>query len=146
MPDTAAGSLAICVAALLVFGAYIDCTQRRFPNELACVSAALAALWVCFHDSVAALGWHALSSLALCGLLLLIEVLYRRFFRKQGMGMGDIKALFSMGLLSFAAAVSSLIIGLLLLAVYGASRHERALPALPFIVPVFLVLWFVFNL
>ena len=60
--------------------------------------------------------------------------------------MGDIKALFSMGLLSFAAAVSSLIIGLLLLAVYGASRHERALPALPFIVPVFLVLWFVFDL
>lgn len=146
MPDTAAGSLAICVAALLVFGAYIDCTQRRFPNELACVSAALAALWVCFHDSVAALGWHALSSLALCGFLLLIEVLYRRFFRKQGMGMGDIKALFSMGLLSFAAAVSSLIIGLLLLAVYGASRHERAFPALPFIVPVFLVLWFVFDL
>lgn len=124
---------------LLVAGAVYDARERRFPNVLALACAASACCVIGSLD-LRILAARALYALALCIALLSFEVLWRRFKGTAGLGLGDIKAFFSLAVFDPFVALISLCAALMLLAVAGLVFHKPSLPLLPFLVPVFVII------
>lgn len=83
-----------------------------------------------------------LAALAICGVLVAFEVVWRRFHDGEfGLGMGDIKCLVTLMLADPALGISSFISGLLGLAVTGTALRVRSLPLLPFVTVAWLFLF-----
>lgn len=123
-----------------IAGAVIDARDRRFPNALAgaCAVAALAGVWL--DKGVNTALDHAGLAVIVYLALVLTESLWRRLRQTPGIGMGDVKALFTFctldpmgGIVAFAAA-------LLVLALFCLIAKSRSLPLLPFLVPIFAII------
>lgn len=122
---------------LLFFAAWFDARRRRFPNRLAVVCAIAALLFVWTAGDIRLVGARILVATAICVVLLLLELIWRRFRCSPGLGLGDIKALFSLVVYRPVAGVASFGLSLVLLAAACALIRSRSLPLLPFLVPVF---------
>lgn len=71
-------------------------------------------------------------ALAVCGLLVALEVAWRHLRGSIGLGMGDVKVLGTTMLLDPASAVAGFIGALALLAVAALALRKPSLPLLPF--------------
>lgn len=149
---------------LLAVAAVIDARSRRFPNALAAVMAVLAlaialvaalgrASYFAVSFSVEPVGDAALAiatlkrlavplacAAAACAALFAVELLWRRVRGAAGLGMGDIKLLFSLMLVSPARGIVAFAGGLVLLAVFCLVMRKRDLPLIPFITAVWVAL------
>lgn len=136
-----------CAACLLlVAAAYIDARSRLFPNELALALAFVSAACALCSSGAVYCAIALARAAVFCAALFGFEALWRRYRGSSGIGMGDLKATFSLLVLSFRAGVAGFCVGLALLAVACVARRADSMPALPFIVPSFLVLWVVLGL
>lgn len=134
-------ALSVCTLvffSLLTAAAAIDARERRLPlclaRSLAVVGAALSVL----EGGPAMLARHLACAVAVCALLVLFELLWRRMRGAPGQGMGDIRALFALTLVEPAAAIAAYGASLLLLAAGCAFLRRRSLPLIPFLTPAFL--------
>lgn len=129
----------ICIFA----GAAIDARERRFPNELAgaCAVAAFAGVWLDKGVNMAL--DHAGLAVIVYLALVLTESLWRRLRHAPGVGMGDAKALFALCTFDPLSGVVAFAVALLTLAVACLIVKSRALPLLPFLVPIFAIIEFV---
>ena len=128
------------LAVPLAVAALIDLRERRLPNALAAVIACAAAAL-----SYLTAGWqtllvHALMALAVCGALFGFELGWRQANHEAGLGMGDLKALFSLMLLDPWGGLFTFAFSLFAMAVSGVIMGRRALPLLPFIFIVWMVM------
>ena len=124
---------------LLGLACVLDARERRCPNVLAASLAVVSALLCLACSGLAVLGWHAFLSVLTCSALVAFELLWRRLCGTSGLGMGDIKVLFSLCLVDPVRGVLSFCFGLILLALFGIFTRQRTLPALPFLCGAFLV-------
>lgn len=123
------------VAVLTVVAAWIDARERRFPNGLALVFAGICAACCLLMFGAGRLVLHAAFAAITCGMLVGLEMLWRRFHNgAPGLGMGDIKFLGGFMLACPFAALVSFMLGLLGLAVAGVALKQKSLPLLPFVV------------
>lgn len=129
----------------LAAAAVIDARTRTYPNALALLTFMTCALYAGSSLGTEVLVAHAVITLIAVLALLGFELGWRAVRRAPGIGMGDLKLLFAVGLISPAAAIGSLAIGLLLLAVCGIATDKPSLPLLPFMVPAYLVLFLVLH-
>ena len=135
-----------CLA--LGVAAVIDARERRVPNALALAMACLGFVYaLCFRGSDArAATFSVVAAFAVCGVLVAIELFWRRWRGCAGIGMGDVKVLFSALLMSGFAALVAFAVGLLALAVCAVARHKTSLPLMPFFCASFLavhaMIWF----
>lgn len=129
------------ICALLVAAVVIDARERRFPNLLAlalAVSCSCYALLVRgIEDGAFSIIVALLATLALFG----SELLWRARGGVPGLGMGDIKAMFSLFCLDFLLGCVAFAGGMFLLALVGLASRRDSLPALPFTCSLGLVLW-----
>lgn len=125
---------------LLVVGACFDARWRRFPNWLAVACAAASIGAVACDAGVEALAGRVLFSAAVCAVLVSFELVWRHVRRAPGLGLGDVKALFSLVVLSPGAGLAAFVVSLLLLALVCVVTKHPSLPLLPFLVPVFAIM------
>ena len=124
------------VAVLMFVSAVEDIRERRFPPVLF-AGLAFASACACLSEGggVSRLAVHVGLAMLVCGALFVFEAAWRHAHSGSvGLGMGDIKFLFSFMLWRPNLALGAFILGLLVLAVYGVIRRERSLPLLPFAV------------
>lgn len=133
------GLLFLAQWCILVWAACVDARDRVFPNGLALALAAVCALFCAVTRSPSTLLLHALEAAAFCGLLVVFEMAWRRRKGASGIGMGDIKCLFALMLVSPLEGVLSFAGALALLAVAGAALGRGSLPLLPFLVAAYAV-------
>ena len=127
---------------LLALGACFDARWRRFPNWLA-VACAVAAVGTVFaRGGVYAAGRSVVIAVFICSALVLFELFWRRARGSSGLGLGDVKALFSLVVLSPVAGLAAFAVSLLLLALVCVATKRPSLPLLPFLVPVFAIMSF----
>lgn len=131
---------------LLAVAAYIDARSWLFPNELALALASVSAAYALCSSGAVSCAIALARAAVFCAALFGFEALWRRYRGSFGIGMGDLKATFSLLVLSFRAGVAGFGVGLVLLAVACVARRADSMPALPFIAPSFLVLWVVLGL
>lgn len=147
--------------ALLFAAAVIDARSRRFPNLLAaaCVAAAaLTAAYPAFLRAVNPFSWGVglaasgsgplgavLANAVIAALatvaLLAFELAWRRFRGASGLGMGDVKLLFALMLADPISGAISFVAGLALLGIGCVVARRASLPLIPFVVPVWAVLF-----
>ncbi len=134
------------ICALLVAAAVIDAHERRFPNPLALVLAVSCSCYTLLvrgiEDGAFSIFVALLVTLALFG----SELLWRARGGVPGLGMGDIKAMFSLFCLDFLLGCVAFAGGMLLLALVGLAFKRDSLPALPFICSLGLALLLVMPL
>lgn len=125
---------------LLAAAAAIDARERRFPNGLAvaCAVVALAVAWT--HGGFGTAFSHAFAALVICGVLVAFELVWRNVRHVAGLGMGDIKALFSLAVVDPMGSVYALALGLLALVLACLATKSRSLPLLPFLVGGFAII------
>lgn len=130
--------------ALLAAAALIDSRVRVCPNG---VSGALAFVAVAYAwQGLGAAGafWRVLLAVLICSALVAFELVWRRFFGRVGIGMGDVKLFFSLVVVDPQLAVISFCAALIMLAVYCAARRQGTAPLLPFLSGCFLLAHLVF--
>ncbi len=138
--------LKLIVCALLAMAVVFDARVRTLPNELAIALALMSVVFVFAEAGTKACVIAVLRAFAFCAVLFAFEAASRQKRDAVGIGIGDLKAMFSLLTLDFYAGFFGFAAGLLLLAVTCVIKDRDSLPALPFIVPCFLVLWLVFGL
>lgn len=121
-------------------GAAIDARERRFPNELAAACAVPALVGVWLDRGVNTALDHAGLAVIVYLALVLTESLWRRLRQTQGIGMGDVKALFALCTLDPMGGIVAFVAALLLLALSCLITKSRSLPLLPFLVPIFAII------
>lgn len=129
---------------LLSAAALMDVRFRICPNGL---SAALGAVSVGYAWQVLGLAVacrRILLAVLICAVLVAFELVWRRISRRAGIGMGDVKVLFSLMVVNPQLATLSFCIGLITLAMFCAIRRQGAAPLLPFISGCFLLAHLVF--
>ena len=131
---------AVAFFLLLALGACLDARWRRFPNWLAvaCAATALCAVWA--EGGLSLVGARLVASGVVCGALVLFELGWRRVRHAAGLGLGDVKALFSLVLYRPIAGIMSFGVALVFLAITCLVTKRRSLPLLPFLVPVFAIM------
>ena len=125
---------------LLTLACLFDLRERRCPNVLSAALSVISVLLCLFCSGFAVLGWHALMASFTCLALIAFELMWRRVYGASGLGMGDIKVLFSLCLVDPARGVLSFCLGLIFLALFGVFMRQRTLPALPFLCGAFFLL------
>ncbi len=138
--------LKVLICAFLVAAAVIDAHERRFPNPLALALAVSCSCYVLLvrgiEDGAFSIFVAALATAALLG----SELVWRARGGVPGLGMGDIKAMFSLFCLDFLLGCVAFAGGMFLLALVGLASKRESLPALPFIYSLGLALWLVMPL
>lgn len=138
--------LSLAYVVVLVAAAVRDARERRVPNAyaltLACIGLGLA---VAGNAQRGGIDWPSfafvvLMACAVCGLLVAGEALWRRWRGEPGLGMGDIKMLFSAMLVNPVLALASFAIGLFALAVCALFMRQKSLPLIPFFCAAFICL------
>ena len=139
-------ALRLAYALALIAAAVRDARERRVPNAYALVLACLGLGVAAVGNGVrGGIGWPSaifsvLAASAVCGLLVAGEALWRRWRGEPGLGMGDIKVLFSAMLVNPVLALVSFAAGLLALALCALFTRQRSLPLVPFFCASFLCL------
>ena len=140
-------ALRLAYALALIAAAVRDARERRVPNGyalvLACLGLGVAAVGTGARGGIdrPSLVFSVFAACAACGLLVAGEVLWRRWRGEPGLGMGDIKVLFSAMLVNPVLALVSFAAGLLALALCALFTRQRSLPLIPFFCASFLCLW-----
>lgn len=134
----AAGCCLICYHVLLLAAAAIDARERRAPNALVAAMLAVAAAHLALSRQPASWVPVIACALAVCGLLVALEVAWRHLRGSIGLGMGDVKVLGTTMLLDPASAVAGFIGALALLAVAALALRKPSLPFLPFFFGAFI--------
>ncbi len=129
---------------LLSIAAGLDAWLRICPNVLSLLLTAVGVLYAWSALGVEAVGRRVLVAMAVCAVLVLFELVWRRVLGRAGIGMGDIKVLFALMLVSPVVAVVAFCAGALLLAVYCLVRGRSSAPMLPFLAGCFLLAYLVF--
>ncbi|WP_346675304.1 prepilin peptidase [Enorma phocaeensis] len=116
---------------LLVGTAIIDARERRAPNLLVLIMLAFASLSLLLRQPAS---WAPVIvlTLAACGLLVALEVAWRRLRGSAGLGMGDIKVLGTAMLLDPWSALGGFIGSLAVLGATALALRKQSLPLLPF--------------
>ena len=135
-----ASAATIAFFLLLVVAACIDARWRRFPNQLAVACAVAAVIAVFVGGGGREVVTRVAVSAFVCGALVLLELLWRHVRGAAGLGLGDIKALFSLLIYNPVAGMLSFGVSLVLLAGACMVTKHGSLPLLPFLVPVFAIL------
>jgi leader peptidase (prepilin peptidase) / N-methyltransferase len=133
--DPAELALGLVFVTMLVAITLTDLERRIIPNKVLIVAAALAVAIVAATDP-ASLPERAIAALAAGGLLLAAALAYPR-----GMGLGDVKLAATMGLFLgrevapaiLVALLAGSLVGLAMIARYGAAARKRAIPFGPFL-------------
>ncbi len=128
------GALYAVVAAI---GAVVDVRTRSLPNGLAFVLAAFSFAYAGRLGGASMLMERIGTALLVSVFLVCFELLWRRSHGAAGLGMGDVKALFSLLVLDPGLALLSFSVGLLALAVAASFRGVLSLPFLPFLFGAF---------
>ena len=157
--NVALGILALLFHVLLITAAAIDARRRIFPNGLAVVMAIIALFMrviVAYLDAQATyvgiaevsgpipqgriyasvlqnLASPLIIAVAVCAALFIFELIWRRLRGNAGLGIGDIKLLFSLALLNPTTALASFAIALILLAITCLTIKKPFLPLIPFL-------------
>ena len=137
-------ALLTCYHVLFILAAIIDARHRIFPNGLALAMASLALGAVAIEALHGAgdaglvpwatrFAYAVLPAIAICAGLAAFELAWRRIQSAPGLGMGDIKLLFSLALLDPLMAVASLFLGLTALAAACLISKKPSLPLIPFL-------------
>lgn len=124
----------VAYIALLVIAALVDARTRSFPNRLAGVLLLVCAVYGSCGRGLAVTARDALVALAVCLILVAVELLWRRAVGTAGLGMGDIKYLFVTSWCGCGVAILSFAAGLLALGVCALVSGRPSLPLLPFVV------------
>jgi leader peptidase (prepilin peptidase) / N-methyltransferase len=136
LPDDAAEiALGLVLVTTLVAVTLTDLERRIIPNEILLVAAILAVAIVAPTDP-GSLPERAIAAAAAGGLLLAAALAYPR-----GMGLGDVKLAATMGLFLgrevapaiLVALLAGSLVGLAMMARYGAAARKRAIPFGPFL-------------
>ena len=122
----------VATLAVLVLSGAIDLRTHRFPHGLFCLLLLTSSISTVILGGIEVLAYNVRISLLLVSAVMLFELLWRRITGRSGQGMGDIKALFAVALLSPVAAVISYACAMTALAVAGVALKQKALPLLPF--------------
>lgn len=130
-----AGVFAASMAAAVV----IDARSRRLPNSLAAFMALVAVVLARSLYPAQTFFAHVFCGIVLFNALMLFEFIWRRVSGCSGLGMGDVKALAILALISPMAALISFCISMVLLAVICLARRLKSLPLLPLLLPTFAV-------
>lgn len=138
--------LNITVALLFVGAAYLDAKTRSFPNWLFALLLIAVAVRQFVAGGVNLLAYGFAWAFPVAAALYVFELLWRRYQDTPGIGMGDIKALGVMMVMSPFDGLFSFVGGLFLLAIACLVSKRASLPLLPFAVPIFLLLEFVVPL
>lgn len=129
---------------LLFISAVFDLRFRICPNWLSATLTFCAIAYVSTDGGGNVLCRRLLAALLLCLLLLLVELFWRHFFGQTGLGVGDIKVLFSLVLMQPLVAAMALCVSLLLLALFCLLFHRHNAPLLPFLFLSYMVSYLVF--
>ncbi len=129
---------------LLFVSAAFDARLRICPNWLSISLAVCAIVFVSFDCGGNIFCRRLLAALLLCLLLLLVELFWRHFFGQTGLGIGDIKVLFSLVLVQPLVAVVALCVSLLSLALFCLLFRRHNAPLLPFLFLSYAVSYLVF--
>lgn len=143
--------------ALMAYAAWHDARTRTYPNVLATVFVVVCVV-VAFAQGgltdlsvsdgtgglqeggfLVALGVRALvrnliAANIVFAALYVFELLWRRFRKTFGLGMGDLKFLFALMISEPVKALLSFTLGLVALAITGVVTRKQSLPLLPFVV------------
>lgn len=139
MDETLGTVFSVAMTVELICAAVFDARERRLPNGLALLLAITAALLCAVRDGFSRLLMHGVAAIVVVGALLAFEMVWRRVRHTVGQGMGDLKALFALCLVSPVRAITSYAVALLALALGCLVCKKSSLPLLPFLVPVFLL-------
>ena len=139
MGETLDTVFGVAMTVELICTAVIDARERRLPNGLALLLVVTAALLCAARDGFSRLLMHGVAAIVVVGVLLAFEMIWRRVRHTAGQGMGDLKALFALCLVSPVRAITSYAVALLALALGCLVCKKSSLPLLPFLVPVFLL-------
>lgn len=139
MGETLDTVFSVAMTVELICTAVIDARERRLPNGLALLLVVTAALLCAARDGFSRLLMHGVAAIVVVGVLLAFEMIWRRVRHTAGQGMGDLKALFALCLVSPVRAITSYAVALLALALGCLVCKKSSLPLLPFLVPVFLL-------
>ena len=123
--------------AIMAVSALLDARCRRFPCALWLSLGVCAAVRTGIAHGVLQLVCNAAIGLAYCLPLVAVELVWRRCRGTIGIGMGDIKYLFSTCLFDPVVAVLAFCCALVLLAAVGIVLRRASLPLLPFAVACF---------
>ncbi len=129
---------------VLSAAALVDARFRICPNGLSAALAVVAVAYVWQVLGLAAVCQRAFFAALICAVLVAFELVWRRISRRAGIGMGDVKVLFSLMVVNPQLATLSFCIGLIALAMFCAIRRQGAAPLLPFISGCFLLAHLVF--
>lgn len=136
------------VLAGFIAATFIDIEHYIIPNEItvggAVAGLAISALYPALHGAqtiLGGLGWSALGAFVGGGTLLVVAILGEKIFKKEAMGMGDVKLLAAIGaFLGWQAALfsvfaSSLVGGVvgLTLVLIGGKEWSSRIPYGPYI-------------
>ncbi len=133
--DAAEIALGLVFVTMLVAITLTDLERRIIPNKILLVAAVLAVAIVVPTDP-ASLPERGIAALAAGGLLLAAALAY-----PSGMGLGDVKLAATMGLFLgrdvapaiLVALLAGSLVGLAMIARYGAGARKRAIPFGPFL-------------
>jgi leader peptidase (prepilin peptidase) / N-methyltransferase len=133
--DAAALALGLVFVTVLVAVTLTDLERRIIPNKIL-LAGAIAAVAIAAATDPDSLPERALAALAAGGLLLAAALAYPR-----GMGLGDVKLAATMGLFLgrevgpaiLVALLAGSLVGLAMIARYGAAARKRAIPFGPFL-------------
>ena len=120
------------LAVPLAVAALIDLRARRLPAALAAILVLISIALCLGGHGWLGLGVSSFLALATCAALASFEIIWRTVRGETGLGMGDVKALFALMLLSPEGGILAFAAALLLLAVFGRVFGYRSLPMLPF--------------
>lgn len=138
--------LSLAYALVMIAAAVRDARERRVPNAyalaLACLGLGLAVAGNARRGGIdwPSFAFAVLTACAVCGLLVGGEALWRRWRGEPGLGMGDIKVLFSAMLVNPVLALASFAVALLALAVCALIMRKKSLPLIPFFCAAFICL------
>ncbi|MDM8300568.1 prepilin peptidase [Collinsella tanakaei] len=121
--------------AVLSIAAVVDARTRTFPNRLAGLLLLVSAAYSLCGRSLATTVRDVAIAFAVCSVLVVIEVAWRRAVGRAGLGMGDIKFLFASAWCGFSVAVLSFAAGLIALGACALVFRRASWPLLPFVVP-----------
>lgn len=133
-------ALDVAFSASMMLAVVIDARTRRFPNRLAAAMAAEALALIFFLYPSSRILVHVLSSAFIFVVLYSFESVWRHVFKRQGMGLGDAKAVAILALVSPAAAIAAFCLSMVFLAIICAVRKLPSLPLLPLLLPAFSIL------
>lgn len=122
----------VATLAVLAISGVTDLRTRRFPHALFCTLLFISSISAVLFGGIETLVRNACVSLLLASAVLVFELLWRRFTRRSGQGMGDIKALFALALFNPVVAGISYACAMIALAGAGVALKQKALPLLPF--------------